>query len=205
MKRIAVLVLLVLSGTSYSQKKKKVIPPPSAVVIAKIDNASAEVFKDAFYLIVNAGAKKDSLLLKKYTAKTTPIECKIISFTAKGTPLYYVSWIEKTTTETKLKKEETVVTESQIWNPSTKTIATTNTQGITKIRETVFLDRLKNASETQERTRSSGFLFTFLDGDFSLKDKSSENKFTYNASTMKYERVNTTPPAATKPAKKKRK
>lgn len=209
MKKTILLVLLLFCGGMFAQKSKKSAPKVAAVspVVIKSGNASVEFVKNDLYLFVANAAKKDTLLLKKYTTKGTPLECKITSFTTKGTPLYFVTWVEKTTTETSLKKEEATTTESQIWNPATKTLMIGNTQAATKIKETVFLDKLKNASETQERMRNAGFAFTFLpDGDFILKDKSSETKYSLNTSTMKYEaakKASATPPPP--PAKKKKK
>lgn len=204
MKKITLFVLLLCFGSIYSQKKKATAPKaPASVVIAKAGNASAEIVKNNFYLFIANAGKKDTLLLKKYDAKATPLECKINAFTTKGTPMYYVTWIENATTETKLKKEESVITETQIWNPANKTLLIGNTQTATKIRETVFLDKLKNASETQERVRNSGYTFTFLpEGDFTLRDKSSETKYSYNVTSMKYEVFK---PAAAAPVASKKK
>ena len=206
MKKIALFTLLLCFGSIYSQKKKKAEAVVPNVVIAKSGNASAEMAKNNFYLFVTNGAKKDTLVLKKYDTKGTPLECKINSFTTKGTPMHLVSWTEKSVSETKLKKEETTITESQIWNPATKTLLIGNTQTATKIKEIVFLDKLKNASETQERMRNGGYVFTFLpEGDFFLKDKSSETRYSYNATSLKYEVAKPNASAPVKPAKKKRK
>lgn len=209
MKKITLLALLLVCGSMYSQKKKskaKAAPKETSVVIAKSGNVSAEMFKNNFTLFITNAGKKDSLLLKKFNDKVTPAECKITSFTTKAVPMYCVTWVEKSVTETTLKKEETTTTESQIWNPATKVLLIGNTQTATKIKETVFLDKLKNASETQERMRNGGFIFTLLnDGDFSLKDKSSDTKYTYNATSMKYEAVKANTAAATKPTPTKKK
>ncbi|MGH2665624.1 hypothetical protein [Flavobacterium sp.] len=198
MKKTMLLVLLLFCGSMYCQKKKaapKVAAP--SPVIAKSGNISAEMVKNNLYLFTKNGTKKDTLLLKKFNEKGTPTECKITPFTAKGVAMYLITWTEKSISETKLKKEETTITESQIWNPATKALLIGNTQTAIKIKETVFLDKLKNASETQERMRNSGFAFEFLtDGDFNLKDKSSSTKYTYNTTTSKYEAVkgNAAPP-----------
>ena len=205
MKKIALLVLIVFCGNVYSQKKKaspKVTPP---LMIAKGgNNSSAEIIKNKFYLFVNNATAKDTLLLKTYPDKGTPLDCKITTFTTKGTPMYLVVWTEKqTTTATKLKTEDNTITESQIWNPATKTLITGNTQSVTKIKEIVFLDKLKTASETQEKTRRSGYEFTFLGEDFTLSDKSSNTKYSYNPASMKYE-VPKGKATTTAPKKKRR-
>jgi len=207
MKKIVILSLFLFCGTMmHAQKKKPISKSTPSVVIAKEGGASAEMIKNNFYLFVTNEAKKDTLLLKTYEGKGNPTECKITSFKTKGTPMYLVAWVEKNTTETKLKKEDATVTESQIWNPATKTLMIGNTQSSTKIKEIVFLDKLKNASETQERMRNSGYTFTFLsDGDFSLKDKSSETRYTYNITSLKYEPAKAGEAAPKKATKKKRK
>ncbi|GAQ49035.1 hypothetical protein FPK15_contig00024-0032 [Flavobacterium psychrophilum] len=118
--------------------------------------------------------------------------------------MYLVSWTEKLITETKLKTEDNLITESQIWNPATKNLLVGNTQTVTKIKEIIFLDKLKTASETQEKIRRSGYEFTFLGGEeFSLSDKYSNTKYSYNPTSMKYEIFR--PKVAESAPKKKRK
>ena len=187
MKKIALLVLLIFCGNAYSQKKKATPKAIPSVVVAKGNNSSAELVKNKFYLFVNNAKSKDTLLLKTYPDKGTPTDCKITTFTTKGTPMYLVAWTDKQKIETKLKTEENTITESQIWNPATKTLLIGNTQTVTKVKEIVFLDKLKTASETQEKTRRSGYEFTLLGEDFSLSDKSSSTKYSYNPTSMKYE------------------
>lgn len=205
MKKIILLLFLLLSSIGFSQKKKKAVPAIVPIVVAKSGNDSAEIIKNNFYLFVANGTKKDTLLLKTFTTKGNPILCTLKSFTTKGTPLYYVTWSESSSLDTNLKKEETTTTESQIWNPATKTLVIGNTNTVTKIRETVFLDKLKNASETQERIRRSGYELILLGEDFLLKDKASETKYTYNALTSKYEVFRLPPPVVTKQVVKKKK
>ncbi len=203
MKKIALLVLLVFCGNVYSQKKKATPKAAPPVVITKGNNYSAELVKNKFYLFVNNATAKDTLLLKTYPDKGTPTDCKISTFTTKGTAMYFVTWTDKQKTETKLKTEDNIVTESQIWNPATKTLLIGNTQTVSKIKEIVFLDKMKTASETQEKTRRSGYEFTLLGGeDFSLSDKSSSTKYSYNPTSMKYEVAKAK--AAPAPPKKKR-
>jgi hypothetical protein len=205
MKKIFVLAIVLLSTIGFSQKKKKVATPAIVpIVLVKSGNDSAEIIKNNLYLFVANGAKKDTMLLKTYTVKGNPTLCSIKKYTAKGTPLYYVTWSEVTVEETKLKKEETTAIESQIWDPATKTLVIGNTSAVTKIRETVFLDKLKNASETQERIRRSGYELILLGEDFLLKDKSSETKYTFNVTTMKYEVYKAPVAAKPVPTKKKR-
>jgi hypothetical protein len=189
MKKTVLLLLLVLSGNAYSQKNKKAVAKgPTSEVIAKSNDLSAEIVKNDFYLFRNdKGAKKDTLLLKTFTEKVKPLECIITPFVAKGIPLYCITWKENKKTETKLKKENADISIAQIWNPATKTQLYTNVQTTTKIEEQVFLDRLKNASETQQKIRKDGYAFSLLpNGDILQKGKS-ETKFSLNPTTMKFE------------------
>ncbi|MET0760531.1 MAG: hypothetical protein ABWZ56_08935 [Flavobacterium sp.] len=188
MKNVIFLFALLLSfGNTYSQKKKA--PQKSATsVIAKADNLTAELIKNNFYLFVNnKGAKKDTIFTKTTDAKTIPTECKIAPFTAKGVPLYYISWVEKNITKTDLKMEEATRINSEIWDVTTKTKLLSNVQGTTKIVEKVFLDKLKNASETQERMRREGYEFILTkEGDVIMKNKTLESKLTYDPTNKKF-------------------
>jgi hypothetical protein len=199
MKKSIVLILLLLSGCVYCQKGKKSSKATASPVIAKVDNISAELIKGNFYLFKNEkGVKKDTMLLKSFEPKVTPTDCKITLFTTKNIPLYCISWTEKSKTETKLKKEDFLITQTQIWNPATKLQLHSNTQTEVKIKETVFLDKNKTASETQEKKRNEGYLFALTpEGDFTLQGKVSQSKYSLNTTTMKFEM----PPA---PAKKKK-
>lgn len=191
MKKIALLILVLCCGTIYGQKKKKTPVKKTAPlgIIATNNDLSAELVKSDLYLFkIVKGAKKDTLLLKTFADKAIPTDGKISTFKAGGTDFYAISWSEKSGSETKLKKEEITVVTTQIWNPATKTQIFINQQKSTKIKEQVFLDRLKNASETQERTRNEGSVFNLLpDGSFNLKTKTSETKYVYNKTTMKFE------------------
>jgi hypothetical protein len=189
MKKILIVVLALFCVTIQAQKKKKSKKAEPLGVIAKNNDLTAELIKNDLYLFKTInGAKKDTLLLKNFTDKVIPTDGVIKSFTSKKTPLYAITWTEKKVNETKGKKEEITLTTSQIWNPVTKKQVFVNEQKSTKIKEQVFLDRLKNASETQERTRNEGYLFTLLpDGDFTLKNKTSESKYTLNVALMKFD------------------
>lgn len=201
MKKIILLVVVSFFCTSiYSQKKKAVSKKSTSIVVAKSDNLSAEIVKDNFYLFVNNGAAKDTIVLKTIDVKNLPTDCKITPFKAQTVPLYLVTWNEKTTTKTDLKTEDVVEIYSEIFEVTSKTLALGNIQKTTNITEKVFLDKLKNASETQQRVRREGYEFTLLpDGDVSLKNKTQENKMTYSPTDKKYMEVK--PAAKTTPAK----
>ncbi len=190
MKKIPFFILLLVVTASYSQKKKKapVVKKAVPTILAKDKENTVELINNNLYFFVKNAEKKDTLLLKKYETKTTPIDLKITSFLVKDVPLYCVTWNEKNGTTTKLKKEDITNTESQIWNAVLKSLLISNTQSVTKIVETVFLDKRNTASETQERTRNAGYNFALLpNGDFVLKNKTEETKYSYNPTSAKYE------------------
>jgi hypothetical protein len=178
-----------MSVTVNAQKKKKSSKATSGNVIAKNDNLTAEMIKGNFYIFRNEKlAKKDTLLLKNFSGNVVPTDCVIKKFSAKSTPLYCITWLEKSTNETSAKKEVATSNNAQIWNPATKAQVFSNTQTSTNIKEQVFLDKNKTASETQERNRSEGYAFTLLpDGDFTLKNKTVESKYSLNVTSMKFE------------------
>lgn len=199
-KTILVFALAMLTTVGYSQKKKGSSKGKTGTeVLTKTDNLSAEIVKNEFHLYVDEGGKKEILFSRPVDTKKTLSECKITSFKAKETPLYYISWTEKGTVKTDLKTEDATSIVSEIWEVPTKTQVIANTQTTTHIVEKVFLDKLKNASETQERNRREGSEFTLLpNGDILLKNKSQESKQTFDPATKKYI-------AAAAPAPKKKK
>ena len=135
-----------------------------------------------------------------------PKNCALKAFSAKGTPLYLLTWTEEQTTKTDLKTEVRSTLFSEVYDVTTKTKLFSNQQTTTNITEKVFLDRLKNASETQEKVRREGFEFSLTpDGDIVQKNKTQQNTFTFNAAEKKYVDGKTTSVApASTPAKKKK-
>lgn len=198
-KTILLITLALCTSIGYSQKKKSGSKSKAGTeVLTKTDNLSAEIVKNEFHLYVDEGGKKEILFTRPIDAKKKLSECKITSFKAKETPLYYISWTEKGIAKTDLKTEDATSIVSEIWEVPTKTQVIANTQTTTHIVEKVFLDKLKNASETQERKRREGSEFTLLpNGDILLKNKSQESKQTFDPATKKYI-------AAAAPAKKKK-
>jgi hypothetical protein len=190
--------------------------------LTKSGNITAELLKkkDAcrlYLLVPDAKKKNDTLSLKTaaYDPKAAPAvrdnniptNCTIMPFTAKGVKLYHVSWTEKAFTEIPDKKEDATRTVSQIWNMETKNQLYSNTQTSTKITEILYLDKLKNASQTSEKMRNEGFNMTVTpEGDLVLKNKTQENRMTFDAAEAKFVAVKSAPqPAASaKPAKKKK-
>ena len=188
MKKIILLFIISFFCLSMHGQKKKLIPKKSAsVVLAKAANLTAEIVKGTFYLFINNVATKDTIVLKAVDINNLPSECKITVFTTKQTPLYLITWNEKTITKTDLKTEEVVLVYSQIYEINAKILALGNIQKTTNITEKVFLDKLKNASETQQRVRREGYEFVLsTEGDVTLKSKTQENKLTYNPTEKKY-------------------
>lgn len=199
-KTILLITLALCTSIGYSQKKKGGSKAKAtSEVLTKTDNLSAEIVKNEFHLYIDEGGKKEVLFTRPIDSKRKLSECKITSFKAKETPLYYISWTEKGTVKTDLKTEDATSVVSEIWEIPTKTQVIANTQTTTHIVEKVFLDKLKNASETQERNRREGSEFKLLpNGDILLKNKTQESKQSYDPVTKKYI-------AAGAPAKKKKK
>lgn len=208
MKKIIIVVLVSLFYFPiFAQKKQAAQKKSAAVVLAKAANLSAEIINDNFYLFINKVNSKDTILLKKVDIKNLPINATITVFTTKETPLYLITWNEKKVAKTDLKTEEVVLVYSEVFEIASKTMAIGNIQTTTNITEKVFLDKLKNASETQQRIRREGFEFVLLPtGDVTLKNKTQENKLTYNPTEKKYTDVKVvSKPNATKPSVTKKK
>lgn len=188
MKKIVFLVLVTFFYcAANAQKKKTTLKKATTTVLAKTANLSAEIIKDKFYLFVNNGTSKDTIVLKSIDVKNLPSDCKITAFTTKSAPLYIISWTEKTTSKTDLKTEDIINLHTAIYEITSKKLVLSNIQITKNITEKVFLGNQKDASETQQRVRREGFELTLLpDGDIILKTKTQENKMTYNAVDKKY-------------------
>lgn len=188
MKKFVLFTLIALcSITSYSQKKKSTVKKAvttSKGVLAKVDNLVAEVKAGNFQLTIDG---KDAIVVKPADAKFAPTDVKLKSFTASGVKLYLLSWTEKTLNKTDLKTEDITTVYSNVYEITSKKQVFYNTQLTNHIVEKVFLDRLKNASETQERMRREGFEFTLnADGTITQKNKTQENKLIYDATKMEF-------------------
>ena len=196
MKNICFLSIILLSVTvSFSQKKGKLNvkkKEKSGISLAKTANIIFEMNKNngqnQLYLLL--GPSKDTLLVKSVTESViiSPLSCKLKNFDSAGTQLLNISWTENTVTgDAKTKLESATRINNDIWDVVTRNQVFSNTQTTTNIKEIVFLDRLKNASETQERNRKEGFEFTLQpNGDVHLLNKSITNIMTYSPSDKKY-------------------
>lgn len=176
------------SVSSYAQKKKvtakKAVATTSKGVLAKADNIVAEIKAGNFQLTVDG---KEAIVVKTADAKFAPTDVKLKSFTASGVKLYLLTWTEKTLNKTDLKTEDITTVYSNVYEITSKKQVFYNTQLTNHIVEKVFLDKLKNASETQERMRREGFEFTLNpDGTITQKNKTQENKLIYDAAKMEF-------------------
>ena len=157
MKKSILLLTILFTLTSTFGQKKKVSKSVGSSSLVKLNNLSVALIQNNLYLFIeNKGAKKDTILLKKYDAKGNPTGCKITAFTTKGTPLHLISWSETSATETKEKTENKTMQYNEIWNIKAKTRAFSNLQSTTKIKEIQYLDKSKNASQTVDKIRNEG-------------------------------------------------
>lgn len=195
MKRIFLLVLTVLISTAtFAQKKKSTAKKPVTTsttakgVLAKADNLVAEVKAGNFQLTINEnGKQKDALMIKTVDAKFAPTNVKLSSFTASGTKLYLLTWTEVVVIKSDLKTENLTNVYSVVYEIPNKKQVFSNTQTTNHIVEKVFLDRLKTASETQEKIRREGFEFILnADGTITQKNKTQENKWKYDVANMEF-------------------
>ena len=190
-KNLILIAVLLISIANYGQKKKVATKAPVAKgtpSIAKVDNLVAEVKNGNFQIsIVEKGKTIDAITVKSVDSKFAPVDGKLTAFTANGAKLYLLTWTEKTATKTDLKTEDIATIYSQVYEISSKTQVFSNFQTTNNIVEKVFLDKLKNASETQEKVRREGFVFTLNpDGSIVQKSKNQENKWVYDAAAVKY-------------------
>ncbi len=190
MKKIVLLTLFVLLSTqSYSQKKKKTTKKtPTVSYLAKADDLTAEIKSGNFQLTISEkGKAKDAIIVKITEANFAPSNCILKSFTASGTKLYLLSWTEIVVIKTDLKTENRTVVYSVVYEIPNKKQVFSNSQTTNHIVEKVFLDKLKNASETQERIRREGFEFVLnADGTITQKNKTQENKWMYDVASMEF-------------------
>jgi len=211
MKKLFLLLILLVSTAGMAQKSKTKPASKSApknVVLATADNVSTEIISEKsgkrVVLFVKTEGKIDTLEVKnleKSDFKPTTITLK--SFTTQGKKFYHVNWKEEIKVDTKLKKENGVVAEDQIWDVETKTLLLGNTYKSSHIKETVFLDANKTASQDIEKNRNEGFEFTLnADGSFNLKTKTQNSSYVYNTASSKYE-IKSAPKSSPAPKKKK--
>ena len=181
----AILIVLIMLCSSHSimaQKKKISKNAPVSSALAKSENVTVEMInKNLTVIRANSGVKKDSVMLKIFVENSKPIAVKITPFTAKGKKLFLISWSENVVTTTKLKTEDAIIIFSEIVNFETKSKVLSNTQTTVNITEMHYLDSKQTVSETVQKVRREGSeLVLNPDGDVSLKNKTRENKLTFN-------------------------
>jgi len=200
MKKILLLFIFSFIFSAVYSQKNKTPQKITSSVLAKSDNVSVEISRNTLFILINnKGIKKDTILLKAINENSLPSECKIVSFTSKGTKLYNVTWLEKNLTETKLKTEDATLTYSEICDIASKSKVLSNVQTTTKIKEIHFLDAKQTVSETIQKVRNEGFVLIITkNGDIVLKNKTQENKMTFNATDKKFVNVS----SSTQPKKK---
>ncbi len=189
MKKIFLFIALSFTiSSAFAQKKKPISKSTSLSVFAKVDNLVAEIKNGIFQITINEnGTPKDVIEVKKGESKFSPTNLKFIPFKASGVQLYLLTWTESTQIKTDLKIEDTSIIYSNIYEIVSKKLTFSNKQVSSHIVEKVFLDKLKNASETQERKHSEGFEFKLNpDGSIIQKTKTQENKLVYDVVKMQY-------------------
>lgn len=211
MKKLIFFFVLLASVLSFSQKGKakgKISAASKNIVLTKVDNISAEIITEKsgkrVVLFVKNEAQIDTLEVKKLDkADFKPTNFTLKSYTTQGKKFYYVNWKEEVKVDTKLKKENGVVTEDQLWDTETKKLLLGNTHKSSHVKETIFLDANKTASHDVEKNRNEGFEFILNpDGSFNLKTKSQTSSYAYNTTSERYEAKSASKASA--PAKKKK-
>ena len=187
MKKIVILLMVLFVSVIHGQKKKKspVVSKKeiASTVLATSKEAKVVSRKSDIFLVV----AKDTMVLATKKDKV-PSNCKITVIKVKTNTFYLVTWNENAIIDSKVKKEDVKIIESQIWNPTTKTLLIGNTQKSIDITEIEYLDKLKTASQTVYKKRNEGYLFTLLaNGEFTLSNKSSITTYAYNEKTARYE------------------
>ena len=182
MKKIVFFCMLCFISLVNAQKKKA---PAVSPVLAKVENLVLELKGGNLQLVQMEGTKaKETVVIQANATALKPVDCKIIPFTASGSKLYAVSWTEKKTVTTTDKTEEITTITHAIYEWASKKQVFFNTQVTNNITEKVYLDRNKNASETQMRVRREGYeLVINPDGTVTQKNKTTTLTWTFDATS----------------------
>ncbi|WP_396181447.1 hypothetical protein [Flavobacterium sp.] len=195
MKKILFTLILLITTVSLAQKAKTPVAATSNT-LATFENLKAEIVTDGgkqkLAIVLENNGKKETIILKEITTKDKaqqPTNFKIKVFTIADIKLYHFSYTENIITETKLKKENAVITSNEIWELSTTKLKILgNIQTISQINEIRFLDKNKTASQTVDKTRKEGFEFTLTkDFEVHLSTKTQTNKYKFNTTTRRYD------------------
>ncbi|MGK4568630.1 hypothetical protein [Flavobacterium sp. 3HN19-14] len=140
------------------------------------------IFGKHFCLLAN----RDTIILREVNPLKIPLDCKISPFKIKGINLYCISWIEKRQVQDSTKTEEELVSCSVICDLKKKSPVLSNFETTTNISEIVHLGNTE-ATETQQRIRREGFVFTLNeDGTVTLQNKWQQSKMVYDEAQGKY-------------------
>lgn len=182
MKKVVFFSLFCFISLVNAQKKKA---PAASPVLAKVENLVLELKGGNLQLVQMEGTKaKETVVIQANATALKPVDCKIIPFTASGNKLYAVSWTEKKTVTTTDKTEEITTITHAIYEWVSKKQVFFNTQVTNNITEKVYLDRNKNASETQMRVRREGYeLVINPDGTLTQKNKTTTLTWTFDATS----------------------
>lgn len=185
MKKILFVVFVSLLALNVQAQKNK--------LLGKSENLTAEIVSNGKgkKLIVNVKGSSGIEILDVKSVEDDnlkPTDFVIKYITANGVKLCYLTWKEKITTETKMKKEVADIIESQIWNTETKTLLVGNTQKSIYIKETKYLDDRKTATHEVEKNKKQGYEFVLnKDGSIILKTSKQNNHYAYNKESGRYE------------------
>ena len=195
MKNILLTLILLITTASLAQKPKTPVKVTSTA-LATFENLKAEIIteggKQKLAILLDNAGKKETIILKEITTNDKaqqPTNFKIKSFTIADVKLYHFSYTENILTETKLKKENALITSNEIWELSTTKLKIFgNIQTVSQINEIQFLDKNKTASQTIDKTRKEGFEFTLTkDFEIHLSTKTQINKYKFNPVTRRYD------------------
>lgn len=196
MKNLLFTFLLLLTTTVSLGQKAKTPAAVNSSALATFENLKAEIIteggKQKLAILIDNAGKKETIILKEISTKDKaqqPTNFKIKTLTIADTKLYHFSYTENILTETKLKKENALVTSNEIWDLSTTKLKILgNIQTISQIKEIQFLDKNKTASQTVDKTRKEGFEFTLTkDFEVHLSTKTQINKYKFNAITRRFD------------------
>ena len=195
MKNLIFTLLLLITSVSLAQKPKTPVKATSSA-LATFENLKAEIIteggKQKLAILLDNAGKKETIILKEINTTDKaqqPTNFKIKSFTIGNVKLYHFSYTENILTETKLKKENALITSNEIWELATTKIKIFgNIQTVSQIKETQFLDKNKTASQTVDKTRREGFEFTLTkEYEVHLSTKTQTNKYKFNEVTRRYD------------------
>jgi hypothetical protein len=196
MKKLLTTTLIFVFCIAFSQKKASTTTT-NANTLATKENVILQIItetgkKKLVATITDAQKKKTNVLLKEITTKVDselPKEGSITIYTVGGVKLYLFTYKETAIAKTTNKTETKVSTSNEVWEfGATNVKILGNIQTNTNIKEKVFLDAGKTASQDVEKNRKEGFEFTLTKTfDVILSNKTQSNTYKFNATTKRYD------------------